>query len=149
MSIPIIMLVEDNPGDVALTLRALKKNNIANEVIVVQDGQEALDYLFCTGKYANRGPGGMPCVILLDIKLPKIDGIEVLRRVKSDERTQVIPVVMLTSSKEEEDVVRSYKLGANSYIRKPVDFDKFAETMKLLGMYWLLMNEPPPTAREK
>ncbi len=149
MSIPIIMLVEDNPGDIALTLRALKKNNIVNEVILANDGQEALDYIFGTGKYAGQEALPLPCVILLDIKLPRIDGLEVLRRIRADERTRIIPVVMLTSSKEEEDVLTSYQLGANSYIRKPVDFDKFVEAMKLLGMYWLLLNEPPPPHRGK
>jgi two-component system response regulator len=149
MSIPLIMLVEDSPGDVTLTLRALKKNNIANEVIVVSDGQEALDYLFNAGKYVDRPAGTMPCVILLDIKLPRIDGTEVLRRIRADERTHLIPVVMLTSSKEEEDVCKSYSLGANSYIRKPVDFDSFVEAIKVLGLYWLILNEPPPPPREQ
>jgi two-component system, response regulator len=149
VSIPLIMLVEDNPGDVALTLRALKKNNIANEVVVVSDGQEAMDYLFCAGRYVNRPADAMPCVILLDIKLPRMDGIEVLRRIRADERTKLIPVVMLTSSKEEEDVCTSYSLGANSYIRKPVDFDSFVEAIKVLGLYWLILNEPPPPPREQ
>ena len=133
-----ILLVEDNPDDVALTLRALKKNNIANEVIVAKDGIEALDYLF--GDNATS----VPAVILLDLKLPKIDGLEVLERLRKDERTKFAPVVVLTSSKEEQDLVRSYKLGANSYIRKPVDFIQFSEAVRQLGLYWLVLNEPVP-----
>ena len=133
-----ILLVEDNPDDVALTLRALKKNNIANEVIVAKDGIEALDYLF--GDNATS----VPAVILLDLKLPKIDGLEVLERLRKDERTKFAPVVVLTSSKEEQDLVRSYKLGANSYIRKPVDFIQFSDAVRQLGLYWLVLNEPAP-----
>jgi len=133
-----ILLVEDNPDDVALTLRALKKNNIANEVIVAKDGIEALDYLL--GDNATS----VPAVILLDLKLPKIDGLEVLERLRKDERTKFAPVVVLTSSKEEQDLVRSYKLGANSYIRKPVDFIQFSEAVRQLGLYWLVLNEPVP-----
>ena len=139
-----ILLVEDNPDDEALTLRALKKNNILNEVIVARDGAEALDYLFGTGKYAGRDLSNMPQVILLDLKLPKIDGMEVLRRIRADERTKLLPVVILTSSKEERDLINGYKLGANSYIRKPVDFEQFREAVKQLKLYWLVLNEPPP-----
>ncbi|MBM4306999.1 MAG: response regulator [Deltaproteobacteria bacterium] len=144
MSNKIILLVEDNPDDEALTLRALKKNNILNEVIVARDGVEALDYLFGTGKYAGRDLNNMPQVILLDLKLPKIEGMEVLRRIRADERTKLLPVVILTSSKEERDLINGYKLGANSYIRKPVDFDQFREAIKQLKLYWLVLNEPPP-----
>jgi two-component system response regulator len=138
-----ILLVEDNPNDVELTLRALKKRNLANKVHVVKDGAEALEFIFGTGTYAERDINQMPKVILLDLKLPKVDGLEVLRKVKSDERTKVIPVVVLTSSKEESDLVESYRLGANSYITKPVDFDKFAQTVSEMGLYWLLVNQPP------
>ena len=144
MSGKIILLVEDNPDDEALTLRALKKNNILNEVIVARDGAEAMDYLFGIGKYAGRDLSNMPQVILLDLKLPKIDGMEVLRRIRADERTELLPVVILTSSKEERDLINGYKLGANSYIRKPVDFDQFREAVKQLKLYWLVINEPPP-----
>lgn len=144
MSTAIILLVEDNPGDVELTKRALKKGKICNDLVVAQDGQEALDFIFCTGKYADRDTSFFPAIILLDLKLPKIDGLEVLRRIRQNERTKFQPVIILTSSKEEEDVLRSYELGANSYIRKPVDFDRFVEAVKLLGCYWLLLNEPPP-----
>jgi two-component system response regulator len=138
-----ILLVEDNPNDVELTLRALKKRNLANKVHVVKDGAEALEFIFSTGAYAERDINHMPKVILLDLKLPKVDGLEVLRIVKSDERTKVIPVVVLTSSKEESDLVESYRLGANSYITKPVDFDKFAQIVSEMGLYWLLVNQPP------
>ena len=138
-----ILLVEDNPNDVELTLRALKKNNLTNKVHVVRDGAEALEYIFATGAYASRDVNHHPKVILLDLKLPKVDGLEVLRRLKSDERTKVIPVVVLTSSKEERDLVESYKLGANSYIAKPVDFDSFVKAVAELGLYWLLLNQPP------
>jgi CheY-like chemotaxis protein len=138
-----ILLVEDNPNDIELTLRALKKRNLANKVHVVKDGAEALEFIFGTGIYAERNINHIPKVILLDLKLPKVDGLEVLRRVKSDERTKVIPVVVLTSSKEESDLVESYKLGANSYITKPVDFDKFAQIVSEMGLYWLLVNQPP------
>ena len=141
-----ILLVEDNPDDVELTLRALKKHNVQNEVVVVRDGAEALDYLFVTGAYACRDTDIMPAVILLDLKLPKIDGLEVLRRIRADERTKLLPVVILTSSKEEQDLINGYKLGANSYIRKPVDFIQFSEAIKQLGLYWLILNEPPPKA---
>jgi len=140
----IIMLVEDNPDDVALTLRAFKKNNMTNEIVVAKDGAEALDYLFASGEYKDRDPGIMPALILLDLKLPKIDGLEVLRRLKADERTQLLPVVILTSSREEQDLVKGYKLGANSYVRKPVDFNQFTEAVRQLGLYWLVLNEPLP-----
>ena len=138
-----ILLVEDNPNDVELTLRALKKNNLTNRVHVVKDGAEALEYIFATGAYAGRDINHYPRVVLLDLKLPKVDGLEVLRRIKSDERTKVIPVVVLTSSKEERDLVESYNLGANSYIAKPVDFESFVKAVADLGLYWLLLNQPP------
>jgi two-component system response regulator len=141
-SIVEILLVEDNPHDVELALHALKKNNISNHIHVVRDGAEALEYLFSGGAYAGRPPQN-PKVILLDLKLPKVDGLEVLRRIKADARTRSIPVVMLTSSREERDIVESYRLGVNSYIVKPVDFDQFIEAMRQLGMYWLLLNNPP------
>jgi len=143
----IILLVEDNPDDVELTLRAFKKCNIANEVVVARDGVEALDYLFGTGAYAGRDLSVMPAVVLLDLKLPGIDGLEVLRRLRADERTRFLPVVVLTSSNEDQDVVNSYQLGANSYIRKPVDFVQFIDAARQLGMYWLLLNEAPPKGR--
>ncbi|RJQ46260.1 MAG: response regulator [Gammaproteobacteria bacterium] len=139
-----ILLVEDNPDDEALTLRALQKNNIVNEVMVAHDGAEALDYLFCRGTYAGRDPCRAPAVILLDLKLPKVDGLEVLKRLRADERTRLLPVVILTSSKEEQDLVNGYRFGANSYIRKPVDFNQFMEAVRQLGLYWLVLNEPPP-----
>ena len=138
-----ILLVEDNPNDVELTLRALKTKNLANSVHVAKDGAEALDYIFAEGEYAGRDISSTPKVILLDLKLPKVDGLEVLRKVKSDDRTKKIPVVVLTSSREEQDRVESYKLGVNSYIVKPVEFDKFVESVTELGLYWLLLNEPP------
>ncbi len=140
----IILLVEDNPDDVELTLLSFQKHNIFNEVVVVRDGAEALDYLFSTGAYAKRDKSIMPAVILLDLKLPKINGLEVLRRLRADERTKLLPVVILTSSKDEQDILNGYKLGANSYVRKPVDFTQFSEAVKQLGLYWLLVNEPPP-----
>jgi two-component system, response regulator len=136
--------MEDNPDDEALTLRALKKNHIGNQVFVVRDGAEALDFLFCTGAYADRDPREMPHMILLDLKLPKVDGLEVLRRIRADERTHLLAVVILTSSNEEQDLLEGYKKGANSYIRKPVDFNQFAEAIRQLGLYWLVLNEPPP-----
>jgi CheY-like chemotaxis protein len=139
-----IMLVEDNPDDEALTLRALRKNNIQNDVIVARDGVEALDYLFGTGSYVNRDTRVKPVVVLLDLKLPKVDGLEVLRRLREDTRTQLIPVVVLTSSKEEQDLISSYSFGCNSYIRKPVDFIQFVEAVRQLGLYWLVLNEAPP-----
>ncbi len=138
-----ILLVEDNPADVELTLRALKKHNLANKVFVVKDGAEALEYIFATGSYSHRKIENAPKVILLDLKLPKVNGLEVLRKIKSDERTKVIPVVVLTSSAEERDIVDSYKLGVNSYIVKPVDFDKFLNAVQELGFYWVLLNKPP------
>jgi len=140
----IILLVEDNPDDVALTLRALKKNNILNQVVVAEDGAKALEYLFGTGEFAGRNVESLPAVVLLDLKLPKVDGLEVLRRLRADERTTLLPVVILTSSKEEQDVIAGYELGANSYIRKPVDFDRFLGAARQLGMYWLMLNEAPP-----
>lgn len=142
-----ILLVEDNLDDEALTLRALRKNNIANDVVVARDGAEALDYLFAAGIYADRDVGEQPSMLLLDLKLPKIDGLEVLRRLRHDERTRLIPVVILTSSREEQDLVNGYRLGANSYIRKPVDFSQFVEAVRHLGLYWLVLNEAPPTPR--
>ena len=144
MASDVILLVEDNPDDVALTLRALKRNNIVNEVVLAPDGVEALDYLFGTGTYAGRDTSVTPKVVLLDLKLPKIDGLEVLRRLRSDERTKLLPIVVLTSSKEQQDLVESYSLGANSYVRKPVDFNQFVEAVRQLGLYWLVLNEPPP-----
>ena len=138
-----ILLVEDNPRDEALTLRAFSKNNILNEVVVVHDGVEAMDFLFCTGPYAGRDPRRMPQLVLLDLKLPRVDGLEVLARVRADERTRLLPIVVLTTSKEDEDIVQSYRLGANSYVRKPVDFTQFTDAVRQLGLFWLLLNEPP------
>jgi two-component system response regulator len=143
----IILLVEDNPDDVELTLRAFKKNNILNPVIIAKDGVEALDFLFGTGTYAGRNLKELPVVILLDLKLPKIDGMEVLKRIRQDERTKLIPVVILTSSMEENDMINGYSIGANSYIRKPVEFSQFVEAMRQIGFYWLLLNEPPPRGK--
>lgn len=139
-----VLLVEDNPNDAALTLRALKRNRILNEVKIVRDGAEALDFLLCRGKHAGRDRGSMPAVVLLDLKLPKLSGLEVLQRLRSEERTQLLPIVILTSSKEEQDLIDGYKFGANSYIRKPVDFTQFTEALRQLGLYWLVLNEPPP-----
>ena len=140
----IILLVEDNPDDVTLTLRAFEKSKLANEVVIAQDGVEALDYLFATGAYAGRDTSVMPQLVLLDLKLPKLDGMEVLRRMRAEDRTRVLPVVILTSSKEEQDVVNGYNLGANSYIRKPVDFAQFSDAIVQLGLYWLVLSEAPP-----
>ena len=138
-----ILLVEDNPDDVKLTMRALAKSNIANTVDVATDGVEALDYLFARGKFTGRDTGVMPQVILLDLKMPRMDGLEVLKHIRADERTRVLPVVVLTTSNEEKDRIESYHLGANSYIRKPVDFGQFVEAVKQLGLYWLVLNEAP------
>ena len=140
----VILLVEDNPDDEELTLLAFKESNVLNEVVVARDGAEALDYLFGTGKYAGRDASRPPQLILLDLKLPKLGGLEVLEHMRADPRTSLIPVVILTSSSEEEDILASYRLGANSYVRKPVDFHHFADSVKQLGMYWLLLNETPP-----
>lgn len=141
----VIVLVEDNPKDEALTLRALKKNNIANEVVVARDGAEALDVLLGRGAHAGRDNDRIISVVLLDLKLPKVDGLEVLKKLRENEKTKLLPVVILTSSKEEQDMIQSYSLGANSYIRKPVDFAQFIEAVKQLGLYWLVINETPPT----
>lgn len=141
----IILLVEDNADDEALTMRALKKASVRNEVVIARDGVDALDYLFATGPYAGRDVADTPQIILLDLKLPKVDGLEVLRRIRADERTRLLPVVILTSSNEEKDLVDGYRLGANSYVRKPVDFGQFAAAVRQLGLYWLLVNEPPPS----
>jgi two-component system response regulator len=142
-----ILLIEDNPDDEALTLRALKKNNIRNEVVVAHDGVEALDYLFGRGVHCGRDLNNMPQVVLLDLKLPKLDGLDVLRELRADIRTRLLPVVILTSSNEEQDRVNSYSLGANSYIRKPVDFAQFMEAVRQLGLYWLILNVSPPPVR--
>jgi len=139
-----ILLVEDNPNDVKLALRAFQQHHLANKVHVVRDGAEALEFMFCTGRYAERRIENGPSVILLDLKLPLVDGLEVLRRIKADARTRMIPVVIMTSSREESDVVESYKIGVNSYIVKPVDFDQFTEVVRQLGYYWLLLNHRPP-----
>ena len=138
-----ILLVEDNPRDVELTLRALKRRNLANRVYVVEDGAEALDFLFARGRFASRDVTNPPKVVLLDLKLPKVGGLDVLKAVKADERTRMIPIVVLTSSQEEQDLIESYRLGVNSYIVKPVDFDKFLTSVEELGLYWLLINKPP------
>jgi two-component system response regulator len=139
-----ILLVEDNPQEVDLTLRALRKNSIGDRVVVARDGVEALDFLFCTNSYADRDPLDLPNLILLDIKIPKLDGLEVLRRIRADERTHMLPVVILTSSNEQKDLIEGYKGGANSYIRKPVEFNQFEDYVKQLGRYWLTINEAPP-----
>ena len=138
-----ILLVEDNPQDAELTTRALKKHNLANHLFTVEDGAEALDFIFCRGKYATRENGHSPKVVLLDLKLPKVSGLDVLRALKQDEKTRAIPVVVVTSSREDPDIKTAYALGANSYVVKPVDFDAFAESVSSLGMYWLLVNQPP------
>ena len=143
----IILLVEDNPDDVELTLRAFRKNNIGNKVVVARDGVEALDYLFGTGVHAGQDVKELPVVILLDLKLPKIDGMEVLKRIRQNDRTKLLPVVILTSSAEQKDVIEGYSLGANSYVRKPVNVEQFVEAIKHLGLYWLLWNEPPPLGK--
>jgi two-component system response regulator len=143
MSQRVILLVEDNPDDEALTMRALRKNNIGNPVVVARNGAEALDYLFAEGSYAGRDVSDVPQVVLLDLKLPKVDGLDVLKRIRADERTQLLPVVVLTSSKEDQDLVNGYRFGCNSYVRKPVNFDEFLEAARQLGLYWLLLNEVP------
>ena len=140
-----ILLVEDNPDDEALAVRALRKRNIGNPIVVCHDGAEVLEYVFGTGKYEGRNPTDFPAVTLLDLKLPKVDGLTVLERIRADERTRLMPVVILTSSNQEADIVRSYELGANSYVRKPVEFGQFVEVVQQLGLYWSLLNEPPPT----
>jgi two-component system response regulator len=140
----VILLVEDNPDDQALTERALRRNNIRNTVVVARDGAEALDWLFGRGQYAGRDPAQLPALILLDLKLPKVDGLEVLRQLRADARTRLAPVVILTSSREEQDLTQGYSLGANSYIRKPVDFAQFVDAVRQLGLYWLVLNERPP-----
>jgi two-component system, response regulator len=145
MSNRIILLVEDNPDDELLALRALKKNNVVNEVVVAHDGVEALDYLFSSGPYAGRDASAMPQLILLDLKLPRVDGLEVLKRLRSDERTRLLPVVILTSSKEQQDMLDGYGLGANSYVRKPVNFEQFITAIEQLKSYWLVLNEAPPS----
>ncbi len=142
----VILLVEDSPDDEALTLRALKKNNITNRVVVTHDGVEAIDYLFGTGMYQGRDPSDLPQIVLLDLKLPRMDGFEVLKKLRAEARTQSLPVVILTSSREQQDLVHGYNLGANSYVRKPVDFDQFVEAVRQLGLYWLILNEKPLSA---
>ena len=144
MASDVILLVEDNPDDEALTIRALNRNNISNEVVVARDGVEAMDYVFARGVHSERDINDLPRLVLLDLKLPKADGLEVLKQIRADERTKRLPVVVLTSSKEEQDLVDSYNLGVNSYIRKPVDFILFSEAVRQVGLYWLVLNEPPP-----
>lgn len=148
MSSKTILLIEDNPSDIALTERALDRSRIANALVIAEDGQEALDYLFGQGAHAGRDPSDQPLLTLLDLKLPKIGGLEVLRTIRADPRTRRLPVVILTSSNEEQDVAASYDLGINSYIRKPVDFNQFARSVEQLGLYWLVLNEPPPSVPE-
>lgn len=141
MTKKLVLLVEDNPDDEALTMRALRKANIANEIEVVRDGSEALEFLFCEGQYADRDPSSVPALVLLDLKLPKVNGIEVLQRMRADSRTKLVPVVVLTSSSQDEDIVHSYQSGANSYVRKPVDFADFVDAVAKLGLYWMILNE--------
>ena len=143
----VILLVEDNPDDLDLTLRAFHKNNICNQIVVARDGQEALDYLFAISRGGDHVPAALPGVVLLDLKLPKVDGVEVLRRLRADERTRRLPVVMFTSSNQEEDLIATYDLGANSFVRKPINFCDLVKAVGVLGMYWLLLNEPPPGSR--
>jgi two-component system, response regulator len=145
MNASFILLVEDNPRDAELTQRALKKSNVLNPIVHVSDGAEALDFLFCRGAWVDRAATEMPQLILLDLKLPKLDGLEVLSALRGDERTKLLPVVMLTSSAEDQDVIRSYGLGANSFVRKPVDFAQFVEAARILGLFWLVVNRPPPS----
>jgi two-component system response regulator len=147
MNEKIILLVEDNPDDEALTIRALKRNKIGNAVVIARDGEEALDYVFGRRAYAGRDVGALPQLILLDLKLPKVDGLEVLRIIRADERTRRVPIVILTSSKEDADLLDGYERGANSYVRKPVDFDAFTDAVRQLGLYWLILNESPPDRR--
>ncbi len=142
-----ILLVEDNPSDVKLAMMAFKKNNVTNPIHVARDGEEALEFLFCTGRYASRSIDSAPRVVLLDLKLPLVDGIEVLRQVKSDPRTRVIPIVVMTSSREERDISASYQLGVNSYVVKSLDFEQFSEAVREIGIYWLLLNQPPAVGR--
>ena len=144
-----ILLVEDNPDDEALTLRAFKKNNILNQIVVCRDGAEAVDFLFAQGAYADRVDEPLPQLVLLDLKLPKLDGTEVLRRIRANERTRLLPVVVLTSSKEDRDIIDSYQLGANSYVRKPVDFTEFLSAVRSLGLFWLVLNVPPPMPQRR
>lgn len=147
MAQEVILLVEDNPDDEALTMRAFRKHNVANPVVVARDGQEAIDYMFGAGAHQGRDPRDIPAVVLLDLRLPKVDGIEVLRRIRSDERTRRTPVVVLTSSDEERDLVAAYNEGVNSYVRKPVGFEEFIEAVQQLHLYWMILNEPPPRSR--
>lgn len=147
MNTKIILLVEDNPSDIGLAQRALTKSRVANDLVVAEDGQEALDYLFGMGAYTGRDVANQPALVLLDLKLPKVDGLEVLRQIRADPRTRRLPVVILTTSKEEQDVAASYDLGVNSYIRKPVDFSQFVQSIQQLGLYWLVLNEKPPTVK--
>ncbi|MCH7842752.1 MAG: response regulator [Chloroflexi bacterium] len=144
MASDVILLVEDNPDDEALTIRALNRSKISNDVVVARDGVEAIDYLFAIGSYSDRDVNDLPRLVLLDLKLPKADGLEVLKRIRADDRTKRLPVVVLTSSKEDQDLVDSYNLGVNSYIHKPVDFMQFTEAVRQVGLYWLVLNEPPP-----
>jgi two-component system response regulator len=145
MTVKPILLVEDNRDDELLTIRALKKNNFLNDVVVARDGQEALDYLFGEGAHAGRDPADWPQVVLLDLNMPRVDGLEVLRRIRGDQRTKLLPIIVMTSSKEDEDILQSYTRGANAYVRKPVDFREFTDAVKHLGLFWLLLNQAPPS----